>query len=308
MPQIEEVQTVWWGSLRPDSIELRTDGINVAAGPNGSGKTTFLDAIKVMLGVGDKLARRPADYIYDGGGDPARKADRAYVKVIFANPERPGRAGRVFADAGRGSELVPYVTGICEVTTERRRYLIQPGATRWGATQTVEADLHGLGRIPRSAWLTPKQWSELLARAGVSQALTGVISIQQGEIGRAIEGTPEQLLRRVLELIGKQETLDGFRAAKTKLAEARLAYDEARRKLDANNARSRRCGCARSATTTSCARRPASRAWSRSKSRRRATPSCALASRRYRRNATATPSGSSVTVALWRSWNRACRG
>lgn len=231
MPQIDEVQTVWWGSLRPDTIELSVDGINVAAGPNGSGKTTFLDAIKLMLGVGDKLARRPAEYIYDGGGDPARKADRAYVRVIFANPERPGRAGRVFADAGGGCELVPYVTAVCEVSPERRRYLIQPGAARWGATQPVEADLHALGRIPRSRWLTPSQWSELLARAGVSQALTGVISIQQGETDRAITGTPEQLLRRVLELTGKQETLDGFRAARIKLALARATYEEASRKL-----------------------------------------------------------------------------
>ena len=129
MPQIEQIQVYYWGPLRADPIELAVDGINVATGPNGSGKTTSLDALKLMFGVSD-LSRRPADYIYDGGGEEgSKRASRALVKAIFANPEGPGRTGRLFAAAGRGCEASVHVTAICEVTRDgRRRYAMLPGA------------------------------------------------------------------------------------------------------------------------------------------------------------------------------------
>ncbi len=232
MPQIEQVQTVHWGPLRPDPVDLAVDGVNVATGPNGSGKTTLLDAIKLALGVQD-LARKPAQYVFDGGGEPSLRADRALIKVVFSNPERPARAGRVFSDAGRGCELTPYVTAVCEVSRDRRRYTILPGYVPWGGPgRSLNEDLRELAEIPSSHWMGPRQWGELLARAGVTRALLGVISVQQGETDKMIEGTPEALLRKILELTGKQSTLEEFRRARAKLAEVRAAYDETLRRFD----------------------------------------------------------------------------
>ncbi len=235
MPQVEQLQLVYWGSLRADPVDLTVDGINVATGPNGSGKTTSLDALKLILGVSD-LGRRPADYIYDGGGEAGQRAERALVKAIFANPVRPGRAGRVFADAGRGCESTAHVTAICEVTRDnRRRFALLPGPVIWGADgHEVESDIHAMrSRIPASQWMTAHTWDELLARAGVSKALRGVIAVKQGETDKTIEGSPEALLRRVLELTGKQDTLEEFREAKARLIGAREAYDEANERLAA---------------------------------------------------------------------------
>jgi chromosome segregation protein len=228
MPQAEQIQTYYWGALRADPVDLAVDGINVATGPNGSGKTTELDGLKLILGVSD-LSRRPAEYIFDGGGDGQARGERALVKVIFANPERPGRAGRVFSDAGRGCESSAHVTAICEVHRDgRRRYAILPGASHWGQNGSdLEADVNQLRTlVPANQWMKPKAWDELLARAGVSRALRGVIAVKQGETDKTIEGTPEMLLKRVLELTGKQQTLEEFREARTKLVDARRAYDE----------------------------------------------------------------------------------
>src|SRR5262249_50133073 len=147
VPQIEQIQPVYWGALRPDPIDLAVDGINVATGPNGSGKTTLLDAIKLTLGVDELGGRRPEEYIFNGGeGDSAQRAERALIKIVFSNPGRPGKRDRVFADAGRGCEASDYVTAICEITRGNRvRYAIQAGYLQWGGDgRPIEEDINRL--------------------------------------------------------------------------------------------------------------------------------------------------------------------
>lgn len=236
MPQIEEVQFVWWGPFRPDTVPLAIDGINVATGPNGAGKTAFLDGIKLLLGT-DQLKAKPADYIYvssasadngDGEGEPAHRAQRALLRAVFANPERGGGQGRVFSDAGRGCERAEYVTAICEVTRDRRQYALVPGRTVWGGPgRDLDADIERLKSIPVRHWYGPRQWQGLMARAGVSRSLVQLMSMGQGETDKAIHGTPEQLLRRALELTGRQEIIDDFRETKKGLAAARAAHSQA---------------------------------------------------------------------------------
>lgn len=51
------------------------------------------------------------------------------------------------------------------------------------------------------------------------------------ETDRAIDGTPEDLLERMLELTGKQQTLDEFRTARAKLATARQVHQAAQVRL-----------------------------------------------------------------------------
>lgn len=233
MPQVEQLQVYYWGPLRADPIDLAVDGINVATGPNGSGKTTSLDALKLIFGVSD-LSRRPAEYIYDDGGEGGEgRADRALVKVVFANPRGPGSRGRPFAAAGRGCEAREHVTAICEVTRDgKRRFAMLPGARVWereGAE--LDAEINSLRGEIGSGWYPHRAWTELLNRAGVSRALLGVISVKQGETDKTIDGTPEMLLRRVLELTGKRETLDEFRQAKVDLAEARRRHEEVSERL-----------------------------------------------------------------------------
>lgn len=230
MPQIRQLQVYHWGFLLADPIELQLDGVNVCVGPNGSGKTSVLDAIKLMLGVApEDLKETPAKYIFNGGGNPSLRAGRAYVKAIFNNPPRDGgRRARVFAEYGRGCERSPEVTAVCWIAKQHRRYALLPGAISWGETGgSIEDELKALHDAVGQSWMKPTEWSDLLAAVGVTKALLQVVSIKQGETDQAISGSREKLLRRVLELTGKQDTLDEFTRAKEELALARAAHQQA---------------------------------------------------------------------------------
>lgn len=230
MPQIRQLQLYHWGFLLADPIELQLDGVNVCVGPNGSGKTSTLDAIKLILGVApEHLKESPAKYIFNGGGNPSLRAGRAYVKAIFNNPPRDGgRRARVFAEYGRGCERAPEVTAVCWVTKQHRRYALLPGAITWGETDTaIEEELKALHEAVAQNWMKPSEWSDLLAAAGISKALLQVVSIKQGETDQAISGSRENLLRRVLELTGKQGTVDEFKQARDEVASARAAHHQA---------------------------------------------------------------------------------
>ncbi len=224
MPRIEEVQFVHWGSLRPDPVPLLTDGINVATGPNGSGKTCFLDGVKVLLGITSfALGRSSAKYIFDGGpgGEPA---DRAVLKATFANPLLPERAERMFA-AVPGCGETRRVTVVCLVTRQSRRYRVLPGRIRWGFGRPLEDDLAAFMEAnPDSEWLGPRMYEELLERVGVTRTLREVLAIPQGAIDRIVEERPPGLLKNLLELTGEGAVLEAVRAGRESTERARAAY------------------------------------------------------------------------------------
>src|SRR6266508_987065 len=224
MPRLEEVQFVHWGCLRPDPVPLLTDGINVATGPNGSGKTCFLDGIKVLLGITSfALGRSSTKYIFDGGpgGVPA---ERALLKGTFANPLLPERGERMFA-AVPGCEDVPRVSVVCLVTTQGRRYRVLPGRMRWGFERPLDDDLDSFMEAnPSSDWLGPRLYTELLERVGVTRALREVLAIPQGAIDRIVEERPPGLLKNLLELTGEGDVLAAVRAGREATERSRAAY------------------------------------------------------------------------------------
>ncbi len=224
MPRIEEVQFIHWGSLRPDPVPLLTDGINVATGPNGSGKTCFLDGIKVLLGITSFApGRSSAKYIFDGGpgGVPA---DRALLRATFANPVLHDRGERMFAPVPGGGET-DHVSVVCLVTKRGRRYRMLPGRVRWGLERPLEEDLATfMDANPEDEWVGPRRYDELLERVGVTRALREVLAIPQGAIDRIVEERPQGLLRNLLELTGEGAVLEAVHAGRESTERARAAY------------------------------------------------------------------------------------
>ncbi len=238
MAQFRELQCVHWGPLPPTIVPLVPCAVNVAAGENGAGKTCALDALKLMLGV-EQLKQRPRDWIFDPrkykAGANGSRAERAYIRVVFANPFRPGRRReRIFADVGYGCADAEWVTAICVVSRDgqrEREYAILAGYHAWGQERPIEHDLQALREIQKSRWYGANQWRAILQRAGVPQALLRVISVRAGETDQMLLFEPKELLRRMLELTGKQETLDAFQKAKRDLADAARLHTEAHERL-----------------------------------------------------------------------------
>ncbi|MGN9911126.1 hypothetical protein ACTMTJ_26575 [Phytohabitans sp. LJ34] len=230
MPQIEEAQFVYWGSMRPDIIPLAAPGITMAVGPNGSGKSCWLDGLKIILGVSDLSGHRtPGSYIFNGkpSGVPA---DQAWLRATFANPRHPGQSHRVFAVAGPGLD-VEHVTVVCRVRGDKRQYLFLPGRVTWGADVNAELD-DLMERYPESKWKGPDQYDTILTRAGVTKALRGVLALPQGATDRLVAERPSGLMKRLLDLTGRQETLEKFRLAKVKHDEAVIAHRDAKRRYE----------------------------------------------------------------------------
>ncbi len=237
MPRIEEVQFVHWGCLRPDPVPLLTDGINVATGPNGSGKTCFLDGLKLLLGAGELGGgRAAAGYVFDGGPSGAA-ADRAFLRATFANPVPPGGGARPFAAAGGACQDADRVSVVCQVTTDERRYRVLPGLVRWGADRRIRADLRAFAEAnPDERWIDPRRYQELLAHAGVGRALRAVLALPQGAIDRLLDERPAGLLRRLLELTGEGEAGEAVRGRRERRDGARAAQLAAEEQLAAERA------------------------------------------------------------------------
>ena len=66
----------------------------------------------------------------------------------------------------------------------------------------------------------------------MTKALRGVLSLPQGETDRLVTETRSGLMRRLLELTGRQGTLDEFRVARVKYGEARVVYREAKQHFE----------------------------------------------------------------------------
>jgi hypothetical protein len=237
VPRVEEVQFVHWGCLRPDPVPLLTDGINVATGPNGSGKTCFLDGLKLLLGAGELGDGRGAgDYVFDGGPGGAA-ADRAYLRATFANPVPPDGGSRPFAAAGGACQDTDRVSVVCQVTADERRYRVLPGLVRWGAERRIRADLRAFAEAnPDERWIGPRRYQELLAQAGVGRALWAVLAQPQGAIDRLLDEHPAGLLRRLLELTGEGEADEAVRGRRERRDGARAAQLAAEEQLTAERA------------------------------------------------------------------------
>lgn len=191
-----------------DRVRLPLDEqVIVVSGPNGSGKTTMLDAIRVLLGTRQlSTSRKLADYLR-----PEVKV--AVIKAVVSNPLRHGR--RPFT---RRAIFEDRATIACVLESKsgawHRRYHILPGDA---SLEAIREEERGMG---------PQEYSEELRKAGLPRTLLKVLALEQGETHSLCRRSPTQLLDYVLEMQGDKAVLDAYEAARENYAASRQEHSE----------------------------------------------------------------------------------
>ncbi|MBM4342886.1 MAG: AAA family ATPase [Deltaproteobacteria bacterium] len=194
----------YWSHVRMPLDEQ----VVLIAGPNGSGKTTVLDAVRVLLGARKlSTSRKMPQYLRDDTGV-------AIVKAVVTNPLRKGTGKRPFSPRGVFDDQA---TIACVLERKQgqwqRRYHILAGDA---PIETLKVAAHGMG---------PEEYAKALEEAQVPRTLLKVLALEQGETHKLAQRTPEQLLEYVLELQGDKQVLERY-------AEARSEYLAGQRDLE----------------------------------------------------------------------------
>lgn len=200
-----EIELHGWDLWPPFVVPLDA-GVVVLSGPNGSGKTTFLDAIRQLLHAPHlSQKRRLSKYL--------RRPNRpALLRAVVTNRlddrnRRPFDRQQVFTDeATLACALVP------DGGTPEKRYLVLPGRVPASELQNRLLD----GRD----WLGPDEYKRLLEYAGVSRSLMHILALEQGRADALADQKPNELFRWVMTARGSQQVLERYQAARRRFSDS----------------------------------------------------------------------------------------
>ncbi|MEN9659342.1 MAG: hypothetical protein RL571_2807 [Pseudomonadota bacterium] len=230
MFQIREIEMVHWDFWRAIRVPLDAQIVTIV-GPNGSGKTTMLDALRTLLALRCSGRRDYKRYVRNN------KENFAWLRGVVSNPRR-----------GEGG-LFPYlffpitspeVTLFCRVKKQGgdwvRHYAIAEGVVE--LTPETESGLQ---------WLGVNEYKRRLESAGLTAAIAEVLALEQGDTDKLCEYSPKALLDLVFQVFGDKQVLDNYQEAKLRLKEtegelgkveqqmAQLGLDVERMKLRSNS-------------------------------------------------------------------------
>jgi len=197
----------FWSAVR---IPLDREVV-LLSGPNGSGKTTILDAVRQLLHAKRLSSRRRLQHYL------RRPSAPALIRAVVSNEDvglgQPFRRERITTpEVTLGCALVPGASGAPE-----KRFAVLPGRASLGDLQARLLEPHG-------EFLSPERYERVLEQAGVTRSLMSVLALEQGKTNSLFERTPRQLLQDVLDMMGDRAVLERYR-------EARVRYDENEREV-----------------------------------------------------------------------------
>lgn len=200
-----ELELHGWDLWPPFVVPLDT-GVVVLSGPNGSGKTTFLDAIRQLLHAPHlSQKRRLTKYL-------RRPNSRALLRAVVTNKlddrnRRPFDRQKIFTDeATLACALLP------DGGTPEKRYAVLPG--RVPASELQKHLLDG------KDWLGPDEYKRLLEYAGVSRSLMHILALEQGRADALADQKPTELFRWVMTARGSQQVLERYQAARRRFSDS----------------------------------------------------------------------------------------
>lgn len=215
MFQFESLELLYWDCWERFKIPLDAKIIAVT-GPNGSGKTTLLDALRTLLATHVSQKRDYKKY--------ARRPNKphSWILGVVTNGSKEGSRRPFFPITD------DRVTLACHINKKggdwQRSYYILPGAV------SLE-EIIRLSENPPDPFYKPKgvrEYQVELERAGLSDAMLTVLSLEQGATDKLCECSPQELLRLVYAAFGDKPTLDNYERAIQEQTEFEKELEETR--------------------------------------------------------------------------------
>lgn len=199
MFHLQQIELLHWDYCERISLPLDAAIVTIA-GPNGSGKTTLLDGLRTLLGLDCSGGRSYKTYArHAGSGIVWLRAVVENRPLNRQNSSRPFASSLLYADQ---------VTLACRIERNagdwQRRYLIADG----------DVTIESLVERPEKEVLGVEAWRKRLAAAGLTPAITRVLSLEQGQTDRLCEYSSRELLKLVFDVFGDQEVLDRYELAR----------------------------------------------------------------------------------------------
>lgn len=199
---VELMNWAYWPTMRLP-LDQRTIMIS---GPNGSGKTTFLDALRTLLRAPRLSAgRRFTDYLVG-------RVDTAVIKAVVTN-DLYQRDSQPFEFKGFTKDQVTLA-----VILKRR-------SGRWEKRFTIQdgdLDLEQLRQLKSHEFLGPATYTREIQQAGFSEAFLKVLALEQGQTDKLCEKSPRELLDLLLDVHGDKQIIERYKQARENYQEANL--------------------------------------------------------------------------------------
>ncbi len=171
--------------------------IILLVGQNGSGKTTFLDALRVLLNAPNLSKQRTLHHYIQKDVDVAMI--RAVVTNQLVGNKRPFAHMGIYGDTD--------VSIICLIKNK--------------GPKKLEKEFHIVKGQPSpekicqlKGGLKPQQYSRYLEEAGVSRSTLKLIALEQGQTDKIGQLSPQDLLNLVMDITGNKDIIKRYEEAR----------------------------------------------------------------------------------------------
>ena len=202
-----------WGEVPRQQIPL-VDGVVAVVGENGSGKSTFVDGLKLLLGNATlEDNRTPEDYVPEDAG-------HAYVLAGTDNsPDAAGR--RPWDDFGYGSDVV----SLC-------CFLQLESSGRWDKTYyIVDGPFDPQKDRQVKPAFKPGDYQKVMEIMGCTKTFYRLMALDPDKVKSIIKLKPRDLFRDVLNITGDRTLAENLARHKQELKQTEERLTEVSRKL-----------------------------------------------------------------------------